>query len=363
MLRETLLMVSAGLVISATACSSDDGKPDDGSAVGQGTGSTGGGGGGAAVPVGTGGLLLTEIEAGPTGGTRELTEDEVCVGVALETESVVREIPRETTTQREVQEPVAMYIMLDNSKSMAQSDDGTHTTWEQAVIALTDFVQDPTSEGIDVGIQFFWPVNVDDDDECAGAAHAQSAIDVGRLPEVAPAVVEALASTEPHSGTPTVGALTGAVDFCTTFQQQHPDEQCVVVFITDGQPNGCGLTLDCTPGFTPDHKNQCVDPEAEAVLTPIAAAGASAGVKDVHGGHGGRQPRWFRSLERAGRGGGFRLQPKRSRRRGLQHFRDGRCRPTGGAQLDPRYDRGDRNRDVHRDGDRYGGHSLQLDRP
>lgn len=233
----------------------------------------------------------------------------MCAGIELEAESVVVEIPREITIEKEIPEPVAIYVVLDNSRSMEQTSNGTHTTWEQAKIALTDFATDPASEYIDVGIQFFHPLPPPEllaehqrklaeaqatltpdqwDDyekefhyrvqECDGLAHAEPAV-LGRLPAVTDAFVGALNSTSPEGGTPTVGALMGGVNFCTNFQKQHPDEQCVVVFITDGQPNGCGLSLGCSPGFTPDHKGQCVDPDALGMLTPIVQTGARAGVK------------------------------------------------------------------------------------
>jgi hypothetical protein len=177
---------------------------------------------------------------------------------------------------------VTLYIVLDNSESMEENG-----KWEQAKAAITEFVQAPTSAGIRIGIQYFHPQNVQpppgfndgvdpDDaedyepDKCDGIAHAQSAVEVGLLPEAAPLIVGSLAGTGPAHNTPTVGALTGGVNFCKASRAQRPDEECVVVLVTDGQPNSCGLSLACTPGFTPNAKGECVDPMAEAVLAPIA---------------------------------------------------------------------------------------------
>lgn len=199
---------------------------------------------------------------------------EACAGVVM---------APETLTHTPV---VTMYIVLDNSGSMDNS-----SKWAHAKQALTDFVGDPTSAGIKAGIQYFHPQNVpgapaaqgrngrrggnnqrNNPFECDGVAHAQSAVEVGVLPAVAPTIVASLNTERPGGNTPTVGALTGGVNFCIDFQEKHPDEDCVVVFVTDGQPNGCGLQLECTPGFIPDAEGQCVDPRSEAVLAPIARA-------------------------------------------------------------------------------------------
>jgi Mg-chelatase subunit ChlD len=99
---------------------------------------------------------------------------------------------------------------------------------------------------------------------------------MGRLPDHAPALTSSLGDTGPAGNTPTIDALTGGTDYCAQFQAQHPDERCVVVLVTDGQPNGCGLSSNCGGGQ--GGGNDCVDPNSEAELTPIAAAGQTNGV-------------------------------------------------------------------------------------
>lgn len=222
----------------------------------------------------------------------------VCTGVVMEPETIVSVTP------------VTMYLVLDNSKSMVEGAKNGVTKWDHAITAITEFVGDATSAGIGVGIQYFNPappqalveefertleekrmtLTADqwDDyekefhynvDKCDGVAHAESAVPFGRLPAVADAIVASLASTDPNGGTPSVGALTGGVNFCADFQQKTPGEQCVVVFVTDGQPNGCGLSLSCHAGFTPDSEGHCVDPMAASVLVPIVqGARDNAGV-------------------------------------------------------------------------------------
>lgn len=58
------------------------------------------------------------------------------------------------------------------------------------------------------------------------------------------AIVAKLATIVPSGGTPSAIAVEGAADFCTDYQLAHPDERCAVVFVSDGQPNGCGAADD-----------------------------------------------------------------------------------------------------------------------
>lgn len=53
--------------------------------------------------------------------------------------------------------PLDMYVMLDVSGSMLQQTEGdaSVTKWHAVVSALTDFVKDPSSAGISVGLQVF----------------------------------------------------------------------------------------------------------------------------------------------------------------------------------------------------------------
>lgn len=272
----------------------------------------------------TNGVFLT---ASTSGGmtTGSLDPDDVCGGVSLETQPVETQVPREITTtiETEVPAPVAIYVVLDNSLSMGpavggptggfgpggvgatgtgtSSTTGTSTTtgttgtgttgtgtgttggagptpskWEEAVQALTDFVNDPGSEGIEIGIQYFNPESAGGMvDVCDGVVHATPAVDVGLLPDNAAAIVDSLADTGPRDSTPTVGALTGGTNFCATFEAENPDYQCIVVLVTDGQPNGCGLDSGCGMG---GGSMDCVDPASAGILTPIAASGLTSGV-------------------------------------------------------------------------------------
>lgn len=247
---------------------------------------------------GAGGDILDDADAPGA------SDDELCAGSVFQPETLI------TRT------PVSMFLAIDNSVSMTNISSGGVTNWERAVTALKEFVTAPSSAGIGVALQYFRPAPHPDvkeeydawveeqrmlltpdqfsdrieaefdperwaeqQNKCDGVTHATSAVTYGRIPDVANDVVDFLRDNPPQQGgTFTVGALAGAVNFCADFQTQNPDERCVAILVTDGQPNGCGLGLGCTPGFTPNADGECVDPDAEGILVPIAQGGANRNV-------------------------------------------------------------------------------------
>lgn len=309
----------AGIVANFAACSADS-TDRDGEPLGRAHPVGGGAGGftssGLAGQSASGATNPIDVSAQPPldlGSGMSPTDS--CAGIELEPETILWK------------EPIAMYLMLDNSKSMIEGK--APLKWDQAVKAFNDFIDDPRSEGIDFGIQYFhpqpppgWvpmpvdPFNESDDDfryrpdECDGVAHSQSAVPVGQLPNISQAIKDSLAAGDPRSNTPTVGALKGGVDFCTKFRQEHNGQECIVVFVTDGQPNGCGLSLKCHPGFTPNHKGDCVDPTSEGVLTPIVKTGFEQhGVKTYTVGMEGVIADGFDLLDALARAGGTDCTP------------------------------------------------------
>jgi len=290
-----------GLLLGACSSSSDGGKPSviqasNGPSGGDTTTTTSTTTGGLLPSAGAtnGGLPATGgFTVGGTGGSQNQTTgvnpDDACAGVKLDPEVIEVEVPREVTTviETEVPKPIAIYVVLDNSLSMGPTTgfpgpgpgaggagNEEPTRWDDAVGALTDFVNDPGSEGVEVGIQYFNPTgNNGDADLCDGSFQGTPAVDVGPLPENSDAIVQSLTDAGPEDSTPTVGAMMGGVSFCTTFKTENPDYQCVVVMVTDGAPNGCGLSSTCMGGAM-----DCVDPLAQETLTPIAAEGLVAGI-------------------------------------------------------------------------------------
>jgi hypothetical protein len=282
----------------------------------------------------------------------EVTEESACAGLELVPETLEIEVPTEVTTTTEVLLPMAIYIVLDNSGSMntvaGQDDSGPggngenddpNSRWNQAVTAINAFVDEPSSVGIDVALQYFnvagaqeppdrncetdddcgsglvCTVAVDADGEsngtclnpviCDGSVHSEAAVPIGPLPDNAAAISQSLEDETPHDSTPTVGALSGGTAYCQAFEAANPEEQCVVVMITDGQPNGCGLSAVCPDD--PDAK--CVDELAEGMLFPIAAAGLAAGVETYTVGMDGIIPDGFLLLNGIALAGGTDCTP------------------------------------------------------
>src|SRR4051812_40138414 len=143
------------LAFCASACGSTES-----SKVNDDRSSTSGGNG-----TGAGGLTLSGggpslVDAGGTnasGGTSGV--DKECAGTLVEAQRL----------------PLDMYVMLDVSGSMLDptAGDATVTKWQAVSSALNDFVSDPASDGIGIGIQTFplpdarAPVSCTTNAECA----------------------------------------------------------------------------------------------------------------------------------------------------------------------------------------------------
>ncbi|HRI69462.1 MAG TPA: vWA domain-containing protein, partial [Polyangium sp.] len=123
---------------------------------------------------------------------------------------------------------------LDRSGSMYG------TNWLGATAALKLFVQDPASDGINVGILYF-PIDTPPDGVVCNAAHYQNlTVPIGPLPQNALNLVQSIDSQAPTGGsTPMYGALDGTLWAATQAQIAQPNHKVVVVFASDGDPNTC----------------------------------------------------------------------------------------------------------------------------
>jgi hypothetical protein len=148
-----------------------------------------------------------------------------CVGAGYEAEAL----------------PVDMYVMMDRSSSMAEVPaGGTLSRWEQVRSAVEQFVASPAAAGMGVGIQFFGQSGLRDDAiDCDVSRYATPAVEIGLLPGVGSALVAAIDATFPRGLTPTLPALSGAVQYATAYARQHPGRVTVVVLVTDGFPTQC----------------------------------------------------------------------------------------------------------------------------
>jgi len=180
--------------------------------------------------------------------------------------------------------------MLDKSGSMdcAAADDGcervpngtmpTHPTrWDAVTMAISAFVNAPTSAGTGVGIGFFSL----GDNVCGANSYAMPNVPIAPLPGNAMAITGAIGKQMPGGNTPTVPALQGAINYATAYSMRTPGRTASVVFVTDGLPNGCNSSIQnatraARNAFmgTPQIKTYVVGLGATMSLDEIALAGS-----------------------------------------------------------------------------------------
>ncbi len=140
--------------------------------------------------------------------------------------------------------PVNLTIMVDKSGSM-----GTNGMWTPAMNAIKAFFQDPESAGMNVALRFYpddAPSYGCSSPTCSIDACAEPLVGLGQLTaDPAPAdgheqsLVSAIDSRSPGGTTPTYTALAGAEQWAAEYTAAHPEQQQVVIIVTDGYPNRC----------------------------------------------------------------------------------------------------------------------------
>jgi hypothetical protein len=163
----------------------------------------------------------------------DLSPDAACGANIVAAKQVLTEVEVVVEETIEETQPVALYIVLDQSLSMDWEN-----LWSPAKNAIKSFVSDPSSAGIDVALEFF----PEGGGQCNGSGYDTPAVAMGRLPDHAQDITGELdkRGSAGGIGTPIEGALRGATQYCQRFQQSSADgEKCVAVLITDGDPLGC----------------------------------------------------------------------------------------------------------------------------
>jgi hypothetical protein len=74
---------------------------------------------------------------------------------------------------------------------------------------------------------------------CESAAYAKPAVEIGLVSQNLAFIDQALRVQAPQGQTPTVPALTGAIDHARDWGAAHPDQTVVVLLATDGSPTHC----------------------------------------------------------------------------------------------------------------------------
>jgi hypothetical protein len=146
------------------------------------------------------------------------------------TSSAAERVVTTTMTEVKTPAPVAVYIMQDQSLSMLGPK------WTSVQQAIQQFTTNPMSSGVDVAIKFFAAGNLLD---CTGADYTTPDVAMAPLPMNAQPINDSVNMHGPSTVTPIEPALRGGIDFCKMYEANHPNEKCVLVFITDGSPDFC----------------------------------------------------------------------------------------------------------------------------
>jgi hypothetical protein len=226
-LQKCLTIAAAIAALSPlAACSSED----DGSESKLGRPASGGSGG-------TGGSVIVDPNgkggsaARSSGGTGSTGSEECgasvlngCVGEFYEGESL----------------PLDIYIMFDQSGSML-NDVGGVTRLQAVQEATSQFLRDPETAGIGVGIGYFGyqPIG---ETSCDDALYESPDVPVSADHE---AVIESLDGRAPTGETPTAAALRGACSYASGWKRTHPGRGVVILLVTDGKPEA---PVSCSNG-------------------------------------------------------------------------------------------------------------------
>jgi hypothetical protein len=177
---------------------------------------------------------------GPVGGTTApLTPEEICQTMTAEADPV----------------PVDLYVILDQSVSMAETTVSGGTRWEAVTGALNSFVNDARANGIGVGIDYFG-VGSSEMQNCDPSNYADPDVAIGELPGNRDALVASLSGAlgpQAATLTPTYAALQGALEYASAhaaeLQAQNSDRVTMVLLASDGFPTQCEQSLPAISGL------------------------------------------------------------------------------------------------------------------
>lgn len=233
-------------------------------------GSGGSGGSGGSSSDGVGGFNFGGNSG--TGGST-VDPDAACIEESAATELV----------------PLDIIILLDRSGSMSGSN------WTGSINALQTFVNDPASSGISVGLLYFPAANLQGTTSCNYTLYDNLIVPVGELPANAQALTSSLTTEQPTGpDTPMYGALKGALFAATAYQDANPNHKVILVFASDGDPNGCASNENQIPTIASLAQSAlnyngvqtyvvAISGANLANLNQIAAAGGTTSAYDVTG--------------------------------------------------------------------------------
>lgn len=208
-------------ILAAWGCSASDNQGTGAATTTTSSSSsgTGGAGGNATGSGGMGGAL----NIGGNIGAGGLDPDASCAATSAAAELI----------------PLDIVILLDRSGSMGP-ESSPSSNWSGATNALMNFVNDPASAGISVGIVYFPAADLMGLDSCDKTLYQTLGVPIGELPMNAPALIQSMTDESPLGpDTPMYGALEGALGAATAYQDANLNHKVIMVFASDGYPGGC----------------------------------------------------------------------------------------------------------------------------
>ncbi|WP_394827501.1 vWA domain-containing protein [Pendulispora albinea] len=143
---------------------------------------------------------------------------------------------------------VNLITMFDKSGSMGRYKDdsgnwidNTAKRWTPVSKGMTAFYSDPKSAGMNATLQYF-PLSDSKGNICNVGTYSSPSVGLTPLPNGA--FSNSLSATTPEGNTPTEPSLQGAVNTARAILASRKGEKAVVLFVTDGEPNGCSSTVD-----------------------------------------------------------------------------------------------------------------------
>lgn len=140
-----------------------------------------------------------------------------------------------TDTLGAVPVPLAMLLVMDRSGSM--SSPSGNTKWDQARNAMIGFTDTKGASGTKMGLTVF-PPDTGGGDQCLPASY-KPVVPIALLPGNGTAIKDALLTRNTLGSTPMAGALQGGADAMKSFLATNPNEEGVLILVTDGDPGAC----------------------------------------------------------------------------------------------------------------------------
>jgi hypothetical protein len=232
-----LLSISAAYGATFVACGGGE-SDGDGTAGTLSTGTNTTGNTTIVIAGGTGGAGGGTTTGGTGGAGGALDPDAACVAEPRAGEQV----------------PLDLFFMVDKSGSMgcpvgsmtncngAPNPPAPMSRWTSIKEALAAFINSPQSDKLGVGMGFFPQYSNPNGTgtlRCNPQDYSTPAAPIGILPGSAASIQAAIDAQTINGNTPTVPALSGAVQYATSYAQMNRGRTVAIVFASDGLPTSC----------------------------------------------------------------------------------------------------------------------------